>query len=287
MRLIQACFWLGGIYLAVGLGAALLLQAELWSPGLMMPPEPAAAAYAFGRQAHMGSLQFGVPLALVASLGAAAFSSARDVRSAALFGWGVLVMSIALVGLDAAMPFERSLRDAAAALVIAAAGAGVALTIYADRTARFSRLVFAALGALLVVAGIGLSRLIDQDGHAALDSTYLAVAAQHAYGTALVMWAFAVTTAWAARKGQAPETWVSAILAVGLFGSAAQMVRWTMGLGLAGMPRGYMDYPEAYAAVQRQTGLWATVFVVFVLLGIWRTWRLSRQAPPNPAEVFH
>ena len=120
-----------------------------------------------------------------------------------------------------------------------------------------------------------------------LGGTYLGIAAQHALGVAVVLWSFAVVTSWASRKGQAPETWVSVVLAIGLFGAGAQMVRWTMGLGLAGMPRRYFDYPSSFEPAQRQIGLWAFVFLAFLIAASWRTWRLSQQVPPSPAEVFH
>lgn len=295
MRLTAACFWLGGVYLVLGIVPAALMQAELFSAGNVLPSDIQAGLFSIGQRLHRSALLFGAPMALVSGLGIAIFAESRGQFGSVVLGWIALVMSVALVILGTInvpsgaiqQVFLGRLSDGAAAMVVSLAGVGVSLTIYADRTARVSRLIFAMLGALMLVGAIGLSRLVGRQGHAMLGDTYLVIAAQHALGAALVLWAFAVMTSWAARKGQAPETWVSVVLAIGLFGAGAQMVRWTMGLGLAGFPHGMADYPSSFEPAQRQIGVWVFVFLVFLVAASWRTWRLSQQVPPSPAEVFH
>ena len=294
MRLTTACFWLGGMYLVLGIVPAALMQVELFAAGNVLPSDFQATLFSIGQKLHRSALLFGAPMALVSGLGMAIFAEARGQVGGVVLGWIALVVSVFLVILGTLntpsgtieQVFFGRLSDGAAAIVVSLAGVGVCLTIYADRTARVSRLAYAMLGALMLVGAIGLSRLVGRDGHALLGETYLVIAAQHALGVALVLWAFAVMTAWAARKGQAPETWVSVVLAIGLFGAGAQMVRWTMGLGLAGFPYGMTDYPSSFEPAQRQIGLWAFVFLTFLVAASWRTWRLSRQVPPSPAEVF-
>lgn len=295
MRLTTACFWLGGVYLVLGIVPAVLMQVELFAVGNVLPPDIQEALFSIGQRLHRSAFLFGVPLALISGLGMAIFAEARGQFGGAALGWIALVISIVLVTLGTInvpsgaiqQVFFGRLSDGAAAIVVSLAGVGVSLTIYADRTARVSRLTFAMLGAVMLVGAIGLSRLVGRDGHAMLGDTYLVIAAQHALGAALVLWAFAVMTSWAARKGQPPETWVSVVLAIGLFGAGAQMVRWTMGLGLAGFPHGVADYPSSFEPAQRQIGVWAFVFLIFLIAAGWRTWRLSQQVPPSPAEVFH
>ena len=64
------------------------------------------------------------------------------------------------------------------------------------------------------------------------------------------------------------------------------MLLHTSWLGLMGMPRRYMDYPENFAGGHMWVSLAAIVFTILLTITLLRLWILSRQTAPPIEEAF-
>lgn len=303
MSVLRLVLFLSLVLAAVGLLSALVVQAELLLPGLQVflaNGQPDPAAFYDISAVHALVSYTALPVILLGGGGLAliARNYGEGVRLGLIFSLLSLIVSIAaMLALIAAVslvtrdgvPIWMTRSFAFGSLAAVAASAAIALTACASdpvsRRASASWVVF-ALGFLVIAFGLLLMQTLTGRNEI-LQDTQFATGQRHALGGVLVCLAMGLCSAMVRRAGKKLSSLVSTILA-GLFTLAwSSNVLSLVRLGYHGMPRSYVDFPEAFAEDMMRASLSAFVSVAILALVLAR-FALARRARPEegPASVF-
>lgn len=257
MRMSHVCVGIAGLWALFGLVPAAWMAIELAVPGLAGDPRVARRLYAAAALLHAPAMMLAFPVVSTAALGAALFAEAGRRPVWGVFSVGLVVLAGLGVAISIPPGGPSSLRDVAESEaivsgVIILSTAGIVFAALAIPSARSSTLVLGVLAVIALVPAAGLAWLRRHGGaESVLSDTWLVVAVQHAAGTALLIAALAVLTAWASRTRAPPALAISIGLGLTLFAGGLVMAFAAMRLGFAGMPRGHADYAAGFASGHR------------------------------------
>lgn len=127
------------------------------------------------------------------------------------------------------------------------------------------------IGALI---NVNLRNTVPVDSY--LSDTYYVTAGRHAFGLALLLVTLGAFSAVERAKSKRLSLIVTLIFAFLITASGIAMVLFQAGLGLNGLPRKYIDYPEAFAQGHFFAGLGAIACLGGSAAYIMLLWRFSK-----------
>lgn len=286
MRLSTLSMFAMGGWVLAGLLPGLYAQWELAQPGLQVIPLDDPGLYNLSATLHGAAFALALPLAAIA-LALALVSEARGLRVvhvvaivaliASPFAFGAMTASALMMAWDV----SESLRQMMplAAIVLLAANITLAISVKAVGTPVG---ILVGLSMLPLAGGSYIQLILQSAGiDNVLHDTHALVAADHAYGVSILLGALAGIVAWFVRAKRLEKTMFSVVAGLAIIASGFGFVRASYALGLMGMPRRYVDYPEAFA-----DGHWAVAMcalalsVALVAAGLWLI--ISRRRPSMP-----
>jgi hypothetical protein len=298
MRISVIGVWTLAAVFTAGVVPAVVAQAELAAPGLQVFSSDIAG---YKKAAVFHGLVFSVALPLAAiglclsvagesysrrafRLGAvlALLVGAVVVVAAAVFAWGMNPLD----GYGAP-PVYSSNSLAMVALPLAALLLASFASLGLTPRFRLPVILFGAPSLFARLTGLGLSAIMRTEDTGILFDTYYALAADHALGVSIILSALGGLACWAAGAERRLRWWLC-LLAGGMLlftGLAAVMI--TAQLGLAGMPRGYVDYAPAFAEPHGALAIWWAVFgaVMLVVIGWLSALAITARAEPDQEHI--
>lgn len=114
-------------------------------------------------------------------------------------------------------------------------------------------------------------RVLDVHGDTSFfNDTYYMLALRHSLSVALILFALANVSIWLGTHRVRLNVFITLILAAPIVASGAAYARQQAILGLQGMPRGYADYPQAFADGQRSASMLAFIMTAFLVIFLLR-----------------
>jgi hypothetical protein len=280
--------------------AGLILQVELFMPGVrvfLMDGAPAPYLFAGLSQIHANAVKFALPATLIGAVGCAQLARSHPDGSTLKGGLSFSALALILLGtavaannvLQPMRPFGpwASLNWVGASLAGVSIFAGLIACIRTAQARRTSLpwLVFAIAPLCLLAVGVQIFR--QDETRYMLHDSYLHIALWHAGGGAACLLTLGLLSVVARAEGKRVDARVSIILA-GLIALVwAVMVLQQARAGLEGLPRGYVDYPESFSALQARASLAAFLACGLFLLAVLRLAVAPRRPELDPdASVF-
>lgn len=295
LRLSNICILVSLFWLLLALASALVLGAELMQPG--MDVFPVTQLFWFNRVASFHGVVAGLSLPLSLVLGAGfAMLGERDRRRRIFLAAGATALAFSLLlpivevmswnrgGLPPSASISGRTAFASGLLVLFVVGANA----IAARSSRLNVWLYAGLGALAGLAALASAGLFARSfqNTGPLQGTYFETGQAHLVGTGTVLFGFAILTRWMEPYGRHPSAAVTLVHGLILAGSGAATAMAQVQLGLAGMPTGYADFPDAFADAHRLAVFAGLVFALAVFAGIARLTQLGRRVPSPLEDVF-
>ena len=287
---------------AIALLAGLILQVELFMPGVrVFLMEGAPAPYLFDglSQIHANAVRFALPATLIGAVGCAQLARAHPDGSTLKGGLNFSALALILLGtavaannvLQPMRPFGpwASLTWVGASLAGVSVFAGFIACIRTAQARRTSLpwLAFAIAPLCLLAVGVQIFREDQGNSMLVLYDSYLQVALWHAGGGAACLLTLGLLGVVARAEGKRVDARVSIILAGLIALIWAVMVLQQARAGLEGLPRGYVDYPESFSALQARASVAAFLACGLVLLAVLRLAVAPRRPELDPyASVF-
>lgn len=298
MMMMRATLAVALVWAFVMLVAGLVMQAELFVPGLQVylsGGEPAPELHWEFWAIHGVVAVSALPVTALGAVGCLHLASFRApnspiaigerVAAGALLLLGAIFVASALILRQRGYSMDLSLLGILAVAVSVIAASLACFRDQPSRRAAAPWLVFA----LFLAAMAGFMRLaLDNAGidHVLHDTQYT-VAAWHAGGGALALLMLGLLSAVARRAGKDMLGWLSVVIAGLVTLAWAGMVISQAQLGLMGMPRLHADYPEAFSVLQARAGLCAALAVFLVLVALVRLGVARARLPAEgPASAF-
>jgi hypothetical protein len=279
-----------GASLALGLLPGIVAQLEILAPGLQVFLQD-ESIYNTMTTLHAAALSQALPLAAIAfslSVATEALPSpllhliARLVLIAGPVAFGVMAWAGLTRAWDVYDVMHRNLSAYAFFLVFA--NIRMAIT---QRGTRVALIALTVLSLLALAMGTFISATSNISRDSVLHDTYALVAADHALGVSVLLGMIAGVTAYimqvrAIRTLAASLIGGAAIVLTGYFGISV-----TFRAGLMGMPRGYVDYPQAFADVLQSASVWMLALAVAAIIAFgWILSNLRHGPPPGPEAEF-
>jgi heme/copper-type cytochrome/quinol oxidase subunit 1 len=297
LRLSTVCVVALAVVFLAGLAPGLFAQAEIAKPGLQLVSRE--TDYNLAVTIH--GLIFGCLLPLVGlALSLAVLSELRQWRIARIGAYLALaaapLLAIAVAaGVFRAVPFTRpwyySLSLPELVLPIeAAAGLIVQLTLaVVAKGRRRPAVIFAVLAGIVLIQAIGQQVVMaTMDVHGFLHGTYYVVASSHAAGVCVAFNIFGALALWSMRWDGVRRGWFSLVAGVAMLVTGSWAAREASYLGAMGMPRGYVDYPGAFATAEGSLALWSFAFaaVLFAVIALLALVTALTRKPPGVETLF-
>lgn len=300
LRLSTVCVWAIGAVFVAGLAPALFAQAELAEPGLQVVAPDEAASYNDAVSLHGLAFAGMLPLCCIA-LALAVIAEAKPSRIwqmasvAALLAAPVFTLGMAMNAFgEFATPFlaPPAFYGAVDGVLLPQAIAGlIVLVCVAVLVPRVRRaVVVLAIGsAMAVVLAVNHSLvLLRAASDGVLHDTYFVMAADHMAGVAVMLNILGGLAAWSIRWEGASRFWFGITAGAAVLFVACAVDAVATQLGLMGMPRRYMDYPEAFAGLQMALALLSFALVaVLIAVVVWLAiiMRFAKR-PPGVETTF-
>ena len=128
--------------------------------------------------------------------------------------------------------------------------------------------------------------LLNVHPDAYLHDTVYATAIRHAYGNVGLCFALGGISAWLTEKGKSLPWKVTIPIAVLISVSALMFILLQASLGLNGMPRRYVDYPQPFALLQFYASLAAIICLSLAGLYLVLLWRRPDERATCLDDVF-
>jgi len=135
-----------------------------------------------------------------------------------------------------------------------------------------------------VISSVMLKNAKAPDSY--LFDTVYTTASQHAYGVAALSVALGGLSALATVKSKTLPSKVSFVFALLIAGSGVILTILQVSLGLNGLPRRYLDYPQEFAQLQFYSGVAAIASLIFSAIYIILLWRCSNEDIGKAEEIF-
>ncbi len=289
VRMSHVCIAVAALWAIFGFASAAWMAAELVRPGISGDAGFVRRAYNVAGLLHAPALMFAFPVVSTAALGVALYAEAGNRRVWSLVSIGLVVLAGLGVAISIPPGGSPALRDvdeseAILAGVVTLSAAGLVFASIAVPSARRSTIIMGCIAALALVPAAGFAWLRRHLGsESGFSDTWLVVGVHHWAGTALLIAAFAVFFAWASRSRGKPRLGVSLVAGLGLLAGGGIMSIAAGRLGLSGMPRGYPDYPDAFAADHRLAAFGGAMIGLIVCAGVWHT--IARLHGPSQADL--
>lgn len=297
--LTRAALILSSLWIFVALAAGIVMQLELTSPGIQVYREGDVAIPQFHgefRLIHYIVSLTAVPVTALGALGCFKLADHRSPGHPLAIGEraaGIVLLIIAggfaMVGIlyarqiSGQAPHLTSFADAASTVSLLA-GVLAAIRTRTSRRATAPWLVFAVALSLIAAVLFAIGQQATDIQH---QDTYWRVAIFHAVGGAGWLLILGLLSALSAENHRPAARWLSVLLAGLITLAWTGMVISQAQLGLAGMPRGYADYPEAFTVWQVRAGVCGAVAVAMSAFVVLRLVLLQRAAPfETQASVF-
>lgn len=147
--------------------------------------------------------------------------------------------------------------------------------------------IWVGLSAVLLLFGgvIHLTQMNAQPDSALLDTVHT-TAYLHAYGTAILMVALGGLSASKRVKLKTMSLKIPIIFGLLIAGSAVVYILLQAGLGLNGMPRRYIDYPQAFAPLQFYSSIAAIACLSLSVVYVIFLWQYSNKGTPKVEDVI-
>ncbi len=279
-------------WLVIGLGAGLLMQIELLAPGLSgllgSDSPDATSTYKLLSTVHMKVLAMVFPTCLVGGLGLSLMAEQNRMPEArlALQGFAYLMLivgsAIALVGDETAL---RLIPRLLISITLFSTSIGLILLIFHTRRSVSAGLYLAAI--ILPASAYFLLKRISSNANLSLvvQDTYYSVAMSHCLATVIILAIFVLLAVWTKSRDGQLSLWVTMphILAI-LFASAVYIGN-QVSLGVNGMPKRYVDYPDVFSEIQIRVSIAGFVLVALIIVGFARfafaVWRRDRSTPAD------
>ncbi|MEM7327304.1 MAG: hypothetical protein AAF437_01115 [Pseudomonadota bacterium] len=283
--------WSAIIVLAtIGIVSGLYMGMETLAPGIDGGIARKFRLYTFATHLHGVAMGLSLPVAAIGGLTCFLLADRKiaDAAKLALNLCGYVMISLAFV----ALAFSEALQAFMASydnLAVPAASAILVLLLllrHPDRNA--SAVLF--FGACLVPAlfyVVATQGVFSSDADSIWADTHVATGLLHLIGLGLTLLFFACLSVWSYARGARLNLWITAAYVAGLLVIARFHIAAHISAGLAGMPRGYADYPQSFAptmSVATWTGwLYTAVLIAGVVRFIYALWSRDRS---SAADVF-
>ncbi|MEM7458825.1 MAG: hypothetical protein AAF331_05130 [Pseudomonadota bacterium] len=261
------------VLLSVGLLSGIYMALETMSPGLDGDAMAKRELYVLATHLHGVALALSLPVAAIGGLTTVLLAE-RDISliaKQALYACGFAMVALAFT----ALAFSQSLQplvgsvDSVSIPVACAILVGLLLMRHPARNAS-AFIYLAACLAPAVFYGFAVRLFLNTTDPSFWSDTYIAVAISHIIGFALVLLLFSSLSVWSYARGARLNGWittgyVSLLIIMMRFYIAAHFAA-----GLAGMPRRYVDHPEAFAPILESAAWYGFLFAALILFGIGR-----------------
>lgn len=286
LSLIALCVSLG-----LGLLPGIIAQIELLAPGLQVFPESDPGLYNAVTTLHAAALSQGLPLAAIAlSIGLVTqcvrLPLLRIVGMLALVASPLAMLVMAWAGLsgewDLYKRLHTSLSTYAGILIIA----NVTLAV-AQPGARFILIALTSLSLLALGIGVLGTAILAAGPDLVLHDTYAAVSADHAVGVSVLLGAMTGVTGYI-MQARAIRTVAASLIGGIVIALVGYLVmNFTLRAGLAGMPRGYVDYADGFAELLQALSIWTLVLAIAAAVAFgWILSNLRHKPPAGPEAEF-
>lgn len=148
-------------------------------------------------------------------------------------------------------------------------------------------IIWGVAGVLPLLIGLVINLMLFSAGaDAYLHDTVYATANRHAYGLVALCFALGGISAWQTGKGKSVPLKVTIPIVILISVSALVFILLQASLGLSGMPRRYVDYPEAFALSQFYASLAAIICLGLAGLYLVLLWRRPDERAAYLDDVF-
>ncbi|MEM1150988.1 MAG: hypothetical protein AAGI03_10565 [Pseudomonadota bacterium] len=296
--MLRATLAIALVWAFISLVAGLVMQVELFSPGLQVYVSggiPAPEMHGDFWSIHSVVAVSALPVTALGAVGclhlagfrspASAIAKSERVAAGVLLLLGAIFVASSLVLHPRGLAVDLTLLGVLAVAVSILAASMACFRDASSRRAAAPWLVFALF--LSFLTGFMRTTLDGEGVDTALTDTQFAVATWHAGGGALALLMLGLLSAVAQRAGRVLNGWLSAAQAGAITLTWTGMVISQAQLGLMGMPRLYADYPEAFSALQVRAGVCAGLAVFLFALALLRLViaRVQRSTE-SPASAF-
>lgn len=269
-------FVTGLFWLILGLGAGLYAQAELYAPGLgdgtNFISQPNLAAYNFATNVHRLALSLSFPfialLGLPLTLSLQQYSAPNS-RKPIIIITAICALSFAPFVLSDSLITRHLDTILQTYLVASIILTTLLIALHKSRSWSAIVLLISVIIPLTFYAVYWRVLNIYSDTSFFTD-TYYALALRHSLGIVFILLALANLTVWMNSLAAKLNVFITFILIAPIVASGVAFARQQAILGLQGMPRGYADYPYAFADAQQNASTLAFIMTAFLALFLLR-----------------
>lgn len=280
-------FWLG-----IGLGAGLLPQIELLAPGLSglfgSDTQDAASTFKLLISVHTKVLALVFPTCLVGGLGLSLMAEQNRTPKAKFtlqaFAYLMLIVGSAIALADDEAVF-RLIPRLLIAITLFSTSIALILLIFHARRSVSAGLYLAAI--ILPASAYFLLERISSNANlsATIQDTYYSVAMSHCLATVIILAIFALLAVWTKSRDGQQSLWVTMPHILAILLASVVYIGNQVSLGVNGIPKRYVDYPDMFSEVQNRASIAGFILVALIIVGFTRfafaVWRRDRSTPAD------